>query len=227
MPGTHARGLQGGALWYDGLMVCPQRIVMEMLRWATAEGATVLNRVEARDLEVVAGEVRGLRCVDRLTNAEVRFRSSVVVNCAGPWSREVALAADPSTPEPSHPSLALNLLLDCEPDFDVGAALTPHPGEGNTYFLYPCHGGVMAGTFHAAVEGDPSDAEPGSPVIDAFLGEIRRAAPTLEVDAHSIRRVLWGRLPVRRRGTVELTDREWIYDHGRRSGPRGFVSVSE
>src|SRR5690606_19413998 len=46
-PLVERAGLRGGGLWHAGLITCPARLIIEVLRWAVARGATAVNYVEA------------------------------------------------------------------------------------------------------------------------------------------------------------------------------------
>ncbi|NNF13883.1 MAG: FAD-dependent oxidoreductase, partial [Gemmatimonadetes bacterium] len=90
IPALRPDGLKGGGVWYDAIMRSSVRVLMETLRWACANGATALNYVEARTLEMEEGSVSGIRAMDCISGEAQLFRARRVVNCAGPWCREVA-----------------------------------------------------------------------------------------------------------------------------------------
>ena len=95
--------LQGGAIWYDGSMPDSQRIVMEVLRWATNLGATVLNYVEAAELLKDDHGVTGITAVDRVSGETYTYQAAVVINAAGPWCRDLAARFDRDIPPYSNP----------------------------------------------------------------------------------------------------------------------------
>ncbi len=226
-PDVPRDGLRGGALWHDVSLERPQRLVMEVLRWACAAGATCLNYVEATGVERRDGRVSAVVARDRAAGEELAFRTRRVVNCAGPWARGLARELHEDHPPLFRPSLAFNLLLEVpapSPD-----AVAVEPDGGRTYFLRPWRGRLMAGTFHAPRSGLPEPAEEVSArpeEVEAFLGELRRAVPALNLERERVVREYAGLLPVEREGTVELTDRPVILDHGSAGGPDGLVSVS-
>ncbi|MEJ2539640.1 MAG: FAD-dependent oxidoreductase [Gemmatimonadota bacterium] len=224
-PSVRQDGLDGGALWYDAFTRRPQRLLMEVLRWAVAEGATALNYVEALRLDQQDGRTNGVGAIDRIKGRDLSFRAPVVVNCAGPWSAEVAAMLDERIPGLFRPSLAFNILLDREPDFE-GALAVEAPGpDARTHFVYPAHGGILAGTAHAPV-GDPSGSGPDADRVDAFRRELGEALPGLGLESAPVLHVFSGRLPVQDEGTVTLSSRPVIVHHGDRGGPKGLVSVS-
>jgi glycerol-3-phosphate dehydrogenase len=225
-PAVDTEGLTGGALWYDAVMPDSQRVIIAMLRWAAGCGATSLNYVEAERLLAEDGRVLGVVARDRRADQRFEYRGPVVVNCAGPWSRKVAMRLEQDVPDIFRPSLALNLVLDLEPPFQTAVAVTGQQRGAQTYFLYPWKGRVLAGTHHAPSEGKDRSSE--APVEEAkrFVDELRVAIPGAGISMEHVQRILWGRLPVKTAGGVDLTVREVIIDHGSQEGPQGLYSVS-
>jgi glycerol-3-phosphate dehydrogenase len=221
-PSVEREGLAGGALWYDAVARRPERLLLEILRWAVAEGATALNHVGAEGLERGDGRVRGVVARDRVTNRLLTFRAPVVVSCAGPWTGALARTLDGASPTLFRPSLALNVLFDRTADFDAALAVrAPRPGA-RTYFLLPWRGRVLAGTYHAPA----SEASGADEPAFAFARELDEVIPALDLGSSPILQVFAGRLPVTRDGTVDLASREVLHDHGAHGGPTGLFSVS-
>ena len=224
-PEASPKGLIGGALWHDAVISDPGRLVIELLRWASACGATALNYVAATGLLEKDKRVVGLRAVDKETGDCLEFRAATVVNCAGPRVREVAKAFDRDLPALFHPSLAFNLLLDREPLAAEALAVTAGRAAPN-YFLVPLQGRVLAGTFHAASSGSSEAPRPTTAEIETFVGDLARAVPALRPAKEAVLRVAAGWLPTSREGSIRLATRGVIHDHGAGGGPVGLVSVS-
>jgi len=226
-PGVDRSGLRGGALWQDAFVPDSQRLVIELLRWACRCGARALNYVEAVELRVEGGKVRGLRAVDRESGRSFEIAARAVANCAGPWVRRVARRLDRDRPDLFQPVLAFNLLLDRQPLSRAALAVaSPEPGA-QTWFLVPWKGRLLAGTAYApATEEALRDGQPGAPQVESFLGELNAAVPGLDAGADQVKRVLWGRLPAVAEGASAPGSRPVIRDHGSDGGPRGLVSVS-
>ncbi|HEU4700624.1 MAG TPA: FAD-dependent oxidoreductase [Gemmatimonadales bacterium] len=218
--------LAGGAVWYDAVMRDPQRLLVEALRWAHSFGAVALNYVEAGRLVVRDGRVAALQVVDRETGERLEFRAPVVVNCAGPWSREVARRLDRDLPALFQPSLAFNVLLDRAPLSASALAVAPREPGARTYFMHPWRGRVLAGTFHAPWSGGVRDAAPTPAQLAAFLADLNAAVPDWGLRERDVVRVYAGLLPAATPGTDRLAARETIHDHARHGGPRGLYSVS-
>jgi glycerol-3-phosphate dehydrogenase len=231
-PSIRTDGLEGGALWYDAVTRRPQRLLMEILRWAVAEGAQVVNHVEVVGLERDGDRATGVRAVDRVTGGDLTLTAPVVVNCAGPWSERVAGVLGGGGREGLFiPSMAFNVLFDREADFEGALGVEArHPGA-RTYFAYPAYGGILAGTYHAPGTGGGAGTGKGTGTpdgedLDTFRSELDEAMPGLGISSASMLHVFSGRLPARRRGTVELSRHPVIRHHGDHGGPVGLVSVS-
>lgn len=230
-PGADPSGLRGAALWYDAVAPDSQRLLVEILRWAAACGSRLLNYVEAEELMVAAGRVVGVAARDRVSGERLEVRTRWVLNCAGPWSRQLSRRFDRDLPELFRPVLAFNLFLDMEPPSDAALAVAsavPPAGNAQTWFLLPWQGGVLAGTYYVPQggSGEPDFGRdgPGEAEIAAFLNELDAALPGL--GRAPVLRVHWGWLPAVAEGSAEPSSRPVVHDHGRHGGPEGLVSVS-
>ena len=144
--GVDQDGLLGAAHWYDAMVVSPQRLLIEILHWASQYGAVALSNTHAKRLLTENGSVTGVVAIDRVTDERLQFRSPVVVNCAGPWCRDVAQSFHQDVPELFHPSLAFNVLIDRQRLSSLALALSAKDPGSRTYFLIPQENRVLAGT---------------------------------------------------------------------------------
>jgi glycerol-3-phosphate dehydrogenase len=225
-PAADREGLKGAALWHDAVIPSLQRLLIEMLHWSCACGARALNYVEGKRLVLRDGGTAGVEAVDNESGDTLLFQAPVVVNCAGPWCREVAERFDRDIPELFAFSIAFNALLDREPLSDAALAVTPRGREGRTYFLLPSNGRILAGTFHAVSTGSRPNGRVEAAMLDAFLGDLNAAIPSLAVSAEEVLRLHWGFLPAKRPGSPEQAVREVVHHHADHGGPRGLFSVS-
>ncbi len=224
IPGASLPELRGAALWYDARMALSQRIIIETLRWAAGLGGIALNYVEAGELEVASGgQLEGVIGTDRCNGARLEFRAPVVVNCAGPWTRRVAARFDREVEGLFRPSLAFNLVLDRAPLSDAAVAV---PAGNGTYFLHETGGRMFVGTHHEPLAGDSTRAEPSREEITRVLERINRAIPELGFQLKDVLEVRAGLMPVRSSGSIDLSTRPVIVDHGSGGGPAGLLSVS-
>lgn len=223
-PMVRQTGLKGGAIWFDGLMPDPQRILMTLLRAACSEGAVALNYVEAQETVRTGNRVTGVRIVDRLTGSVHTLSTDTVINATGPWSRQTAAALGDDRSDLFVPTLAWNVLFDRPAVSQYAVAIEPADG-GQILFLLPWKGRVLAGTGHAPWTGPVDEPRPSPEQLTAFVNQLNRSAPLLRFSENQIERVFSGLLPGARRGHADLSDRPLIVDHGAHGGPSGLFSV--
>lgn len=226
VPMLPAAGLVGSGVWYDAMMKSSVRVLMETLRWACAKGATALNYVEARAVEVGGDSVSGVRAWDHVSGEEHVFRARSVVNCAGPWCRQVATDFDRDVPELFRPSLAFNVLFDRPVLSDCAVAVESSAEAGGAYFVVPWKGRMLAGTRHLPWDDDADPVGPPMSELSAFLDDLNLAVPGLDLTAADVRRVYAGQLPAEAPGAAEAAHAPVLHDHGRHGGPKGLISVS-
>ena len=224
-PSVRGKGLQGGAVWCDAHAPDSQRLVMEILRWASAAGGWALNYVAVDDLLTHDGKVVGVRATDDVSGQELEFRARAVINAAGPSSRLIAGRFDKDVADLFRPSLAWNVVLERSSLSDHALAVSRDKRDSHTYFVVPWKEKVMVGTGHSSFS-DGAPIEVGKLQIDEMLEDLNAAIPGAGFVRTEISSVLAGLLPVRHEGGVSLAAHEVVIDHGRVGGPDGLISVS-
>lgn len=225
-PDVDPVGLRGGAVWHDALMTDGPRLTIELLRWACSLGAAALNHVEVRALLTSGSRVEGVEAVDHESGDRVELRAPVVLNCAGPWCATLAARLDAPRPELFPPSIACNLLLDREPLSTAALAVGDGRRGGQTFFLVPYHGKVLAGTLHATWNGEADGARMSEARIERFLASLGECVPALRPEPDAVLSVQAALLPATGPGSSVQAHHPIRHDHGRHGGPRGLISVS-
>ncbi|QIS18608.1 glycerol-3-phosphate dehydrogenase/oxidase [Nocardia terpenica] len=164
-PTVRRNGLRGGLLAWDGQLVDDARLVVAIARTAASYGASILTRVEARQ---VTGESAVLR--DTLTGETLTVRARSVINAAGVWADEV----DPSIE--LRPSRGTHLVFDAASFGGLDASLTvPIPGSTSRFvFAFPAaHGRVYLGLTDEDAPGPvPDEPRPTDSEIDFLLDTV-------------------------------------------------------
>lgn len=225
-PAVDRTNLKASGLWYDAVMLHPERVLMEMLRWAVNCGATALNYVEVDSLLCEGRRSAGVEARDLVGGNMLRYRAPIVVNCAGPWCRDVARKFDRDIPSLFHRSMAFNLLLKRKPPVQAILAVTDWRRSGPTYFLLPCKGMTLAGTSHIGLKEDALEDSVQEDAVRRFVENLNRAAPGFNLSLSDIQRIYSGALPARKPETNALEIRPRICSHGTYGGPAGFYSVA-
>jgi len=224
-PMVDSEGLTGGAIWYDGMIVEPERLLMEILHWSGDMGASLLNYVEADQLLSRGNQTTGVRAFDRVSGSEFEFHAPIVVNAAGPWCREIAREFDQDFKKLFPEYLLLwNVLFKRKALSDYSVTVSPSLGKGQTYFIHNWKGRVLAGTGQALVEKMAESSGPDDRHLMKFLDDLNNAIPGLGVRKADIDHIYYGLLPGTKKG--RLTKRETILSHEAISGPKGLFSVS-
>jgi glycerol-3-phosphate dehydrogenase len=222
-----SQGLKGSAIWYDALMTDSQRLLINLLHLASELGATAINYMEVVRLLKEKERVTGVCAIDKNNGDSIEYKSNVVVNACGPWSRDIAKCFDRDEPNLFRASLAWNVLLAKEPLSDHALAVESKKPNARTYFLVPWKDHILAGTGHAPwVQGASKSVKPSVDQLADFLDDLNSAVPGINLNLDSVIRILPGLLPVVENGEVDLSDREVIFNHASNKGPVGLWSVS-
>jgi glycerol-3-phosphate dehydrogenase len=142
-PGLRPIGLTGGACYFDAQMD-DARLCLEVARTAALRGACVANYVEAVAFEHQAGEISGVRVLDRIGGEEFSIRARQIVNATGPWVDTVCRLAGDHTGPHLQPTKGVHLIA---PDRGLSSAfLLLHPTDGRVFFVIPWLGKTLIGT---------------------------------------------------------------------------------
>jgi glycerol-3-phosphate dehydrogenase len=224
-PQVERQGLQASAMWYDGFAPEHQRLLMELLRWACAAGAVALNYVQAESLLLQNGQTRGVLAQDQSSGQHIEFHSPVVVNAAGPWSRQLAQNFDQDHPRLFPKKLLLfNILFRRNALSRYALALTPAGRPDHTYFVHNWKNRLLAGTAEILVDDRVTEARPDREQIAGFICDMNQAVPDLGLSETDVERIDAGILPANAAGN--LARREVIIRHSDHGGPCGLFSVS-
>lgn len=196
-PAVNPSGLRGGAIWYDAFMESPQRLLIEVLRWANAAGGKSLNYMKCTGLLSAGDVVSGIKSRCSLTGDEYEFLGNNVINCAGSWSRLVAAGVESERKDYAR---AFNIVVGCKPFSRSALALTPKAtnDKPTTWFAVPYRGQTMIGTAHLP-PGD--EISPTASQVQALLDEVNRTVTELPLTLDDVLAVLPGRLPAATNGS--------------------------
>ena len=224
-PLVDRKNLQAGALWYDAAAPEHQRLLMEILRWACALGATALNYVQGENLLLQHGKVSGVLASDTQSGQRLEFRAPIVINAAGPWCRQLAQKFDRDYPQLLRNRLLLfNILFKRKALSEYALALTPPGRPDHTYFVHNWKGRLLAGTAEIPLAAENKNPAPRPEDIADFIADMNDAVPELLLTENDLEHVYAGILPATANG--KLSGREVILDHSTQGGPAGLFSVS-
>ena len=223
-PLVSAKGVTGGAVWYDYQMQSTDRVTLSFLLSAVDAGACAANYVAAKGFLQEYGRVTGVHAEDRVTNTTLTIRASVILNAAGPWAASL-LAGLPAAAQGAPPptlSRAMNVVTSqLVADHACGGM-----ADGRYLLIVPWRDVSMLGTSHDAHDGTADQLKVTRWDLEAFLKDARAAFPHAPLHASDVRLVHRGLLPtLAAKGThVKLVKESRVVDHGQHGLP-GLVSM--
>ena len=228
-PGLDVSGASGGALWYDGIALDTERLVLELALDADAAGAVVANRVRAEGLLTSRGRVEGVRARDAVDGKELEIRARITITAAGPWHGELERGVSPAGAGPPL-ARAINIVV-ARPIFSDTAVGVEARRGGRLFFFVPWRGGTMIGTLYLAHDGAPGACAVSTTDLALMVGEINRIHPAARIKPEEVRFAHVGLLPLTPGlapgAAVEagLLKRPRLIDAARELGVEGLVGV--
>jgi glycerol-3-phosphate dehydrogenase len=171
------------ATYYDGIILSPERLTLELLLDAENEGihARAINYVS---LVGVKGDTVMLR--DELTGSMIGVRPQLIVNAAGPWidgtNRTLGLPT-----QYVGPTKGSHLVLD---NPELREAIRDHEfffenKDGRIVLIFPLFDKVMIGTSDLPIE-DPDSVRCTEEEVDYFIEMVGRVFPGIKVSREQI-----------------------------------------
>ncbi len=220
-------GLTGVAQWFDASLPEHQRLYIKILKKVEELGSTNLNYIKVTGLKKNEenNEIEGVFAEDIIANKKIEFNAPIIINAAGPDSRDISSIFDKDYPELFKKRLLLwNILFDRESLSKSALALNPIKGGGHTYFSHPLKNRFMVGTGEIIVEKDKDELKVPAAEMKKVIDDLNRAVPGLDLTNKDILRVYSGVLPASQND--KLSKREAIIDHSKDGGPKGLYSLA-
>ncbi|ABM60874.1 glycerol-3-phosphate dehydrogenase/oxidase [Halorhodospira halophila] len=217
-PSLASEGLLGAARYYDAQATFPERLTLENLLCARANGATVYTHARARRVHRTAegGDVTGVEIEDRLTGKTSHARSGSVINVAGPWVDHLLGATAAVFPRRIGGTKGTHIVVPPFPGAPGHALYAEAAQDGRPYFTLPWNGLYLIGTTDTRYDGDPGAAEATEGEIRYLLEETNRLIPGAGLTRDQVLYAYSGVRPlpyVAAGDTGAITRRHLIVDH--------------
>lgn len=237
-PDLKQEGLTGGAMFSDGQMYNPTRLVLAFIQSAVAAGAKAVNYLEAVGLLRSGDRVTGVQARDTLTGDLLSIRARVVVNTAGPWA-EHFLGEAAGMPLPAKGSYSRDACFVVNrrlPGKQAVAVLgrTRDPDAvlsrpARHLFLVPWRDFTLVGVWHVVYDRRPDAVTVPAQDLEAFIDEINEAYPSLNLSLQDVRMWNAGLVPfgINEPGATNLSygKRSNLIDHRQSDGVDGLVTL--
>jgi glycerol-3-phosphate dehydrogenase len=237
-PGLPVESLTGGAVYCDGQMYNPTRLVLAFVRSAVDHGAVAANHVAAERLLRVDNAVVGAHVRDELSGDELDIRARTVLNAAGPWVPWM-MADTEGEPLPGARSFTRDVCFVVRRRFrheyaialqgrsrDLDAVLSR---PARHLFLAPWREYTLCGVWHRVWNEHPDRVCVGEREIAGYIDELNEALPGLDISPADV--TMWnaGLLPFGE-NDVSASDlrfgkRSHLTDHRAEHGLDNLVSL--
>lgn len=218
-PGLREKGLTGGALYYDGQIVSPERLTAVVARDTARRGGLLANHARVLDVEPAGERIRsGVR--DEITGEEIEVTADAVVNTTGPFLDSflegVGLEDD---------MLRLTKGIHLATPRFTDHAVVVNARDGRTFFTVPWHEHAWVGTTDTDYADDPRDVHATQEDVSYLQDATRRYFPDAPVDQVRFTNAgLRNLLNVEGVPPSEVSRKAKIHDHAG-AGLPGMVSL--
>lgn len=230
-PHAFERQLDGGHTWSvysyeDAQCEFPERLVIEWLAEAVAEGAVACNYNQVLEILHGDGQVTGARLRDTISGNETQINAAQIVNATGPWADFVLSRSALESRKLVGGVRGSHIVL---PHFSgaPSAAVYTEAMDGRPFFVIPWNKQVLVGTTEVADSGDPGSAQPESSEIDYLFESFLRLFPVSGLTKADVRYTFSGVRPLPYVPGKELsavTRKHVIHDH-QDDGAAGLISI--
>jgi glycerol-3-phosphate dehydrogenase len=225
--------LTGAAVFEDGQMYNPPRLVLAFAGAASELGAAIGNYVEAQNLLADSGRVQGVQAVDRLSGERFDIRARLVINAAGPWAEGLL---QPGYGQPGTYSRDTCFMVNRRFAAPMALAVQGQAKDSDALlarsarhlFLVPWRNSTLVGVWHVIVPRDPDGVGLPRTELRQFIDEFNTCYPNLQLRESDVRRADFGLVPFgeasSQQGGLSFGKQSRLIDH-RSVGQSGLISV--
>ena len=236
-PSIESQGLTGAAVFEDGQMYNPPRLVLGFVAAAAELGACVANYVEAEGLLLEGSRIVGVAARDRLNGQRFEIRARLVINAAGPWAEGLLqpLAQRYGTPGTYSRDACFVVARRFETPMALAVQGRAHDSDAlvarnsRHLFLVPWRNCTLVGVWHAVVPREPDAVGLARGELRQFIDEFNASYPALRLQEADVRRADFGLVPFgeasRQNGGLSFGKQSRLIDHRQNGGPSGLISV--
>lgn len=221
-PALDAQGLRGAFLYYDCL-TDDARLVIEVMKAASAMGAVAANYVAARSIARREDNLSLIEVEDLASGNRIALRARVVVNATGVWADTVARLSDANAPKRLRPSKGIHIVIPSEKLNNRTAVLIPSAGEQRFLFVIPWLGRTLIGTTDTDYDGDLDDPAATTEETNRVLESAARQFPAANLSAADCISAFAGLRPLvssQGASTAKLSRKEDLFE-----GESGLITI--
>jgi glycerol-3-phosphate dehydrogenase len=196
--------LTGGAIFNDGQMYNPARLVLAFVRSAVDRGTVAANYVQATDFLYQGRRVCGVKARDVLNGSDFDIRARLVLNAAGPWAEY--LLGDPAhfgQHHRGHFSRDAFFIVKRRPRSAYALAVPGQSRDRDTLisraarhlFAVPWREHTLIGVWHRPFAERPDAAAVDDYEIASWITEMNASHPALQLRQEEVSYACCGLVP--------------------------------
>ncbi|HWV25529.1 MAG TPA: glycerol-3-phosphate dehydrogenase [Thermomicrobiales bacterium] len=217
-PGLAAQDLEAAARYYDAQAEYPERLVVENVLDAVANGAEVRTHTEVTGFEMEAGVVKGVIYEDRETGEQGTAWAPLTINVSGPWVDDVLadLTGVQKPPRLVGGTKGSHIVVEPFPGAPKDALYIEARQDGRPYFIIPWNDLYLIGTTDIRFDGDRDHIVASEDEIEYLLTETNLAIPDAKLERDDVLYTFSGvrPLPYKEEGSAgSITRKHIIKDH--------------
>jgi len=236
-PHVDAAALTGAAVFDDGQMHNPARLVFAFVESAIAAGASASNYLEATGFIFERDSVAGVEVIDRLSGEAFAIKARLVLNAAGPWADYMLRdRARFPTSQRGPFSRDAYFIINRPPTSDVALAI---PGlsrdedavlsRANRHlFMAPWRNKTLVGVWHRLFPQHPDKAHIERSELAQWIDEINTVNPRLALSIDEVTFANCGLVPFGEHAdaqSMQFGKESRFVDHRKTHGVGGLVTL--
>jgi glycerol-3-phosphate dehydrogenase len=162
-----------GGLSFHDCFTDDSRLVLEVIKSASQEGAHAINYMEVTAFEKEDGKIQAVQCHDRYSGSEVTFRCKMCVNAAGVWSDQISRLADSNWTKRVNAAKGTHIMVQ-NSAFETNCALLLPTKDKRHIFVVPWQRALMIGCTDTDYSGPLQHPLPGADEIEYLLSAINQ-----------------------------------------------------
>lgn len=236
-PHIDAQGLTGAAVFEDGQMHNPARLVFALVQSAVNAGATACNYLEATGFLFEGDAVRGVEVRDRLSGEAFAINADLVLNAAGPWA-EYLLSERARFPDWRRGPFSRDayFIIDRAPTSPYALAIPGLSRDQDAVlsratrhlFLAPWRDKTLVGVWHRLFPQHPDKAHIEPAELQQWIDELNVVNPDLKLKSEEVTFGNCGLVPFGEHAdsqSLQFGKESRFVDHRKTHGIRGLVTL--
>ncbi len=173
LPTIETRALKGGVIYFDG-QFDDARLIINMVKTAAEQGATLINYVAVKALLKHNEMINGVRVQDNENGQEYEVKAKIIINATGVFADRIRRMDEQEATPLIRPSQGIHLVLDRSYLPGDSAIMIPQTDDGRVLFAIPWHNRIVVGTTETPVQSIELEPTPFPEELEFLLTHASR-----------------------------------------------------